>query len=135
MKVKIRVKTEVKPTEDEEKVKKALKNIISAENIELIEEDNRRILIVEGEKMELLSKLREILIRRRILSAARAILKKSITAENSVTFYLNKQAAYMGQVSFCEEKGESPLGPITVEIICDNSRDLEKIINWLTSED
>lgn len=135
MKVKIKIKTEVKPTEDEEKVKKALKNIINAENIELIEEDNRRILIVEGEKIELLSKFREILIRRRILSAARAILKKSITAENSVTFYLNKQAAYMGQVSFCEEEGESPLGPITVEIICDNSRDLEKVINWLTSED
>ncbi|MEM2136378.1 MAG: RNA-binding domain-containing protein [Candidatus Methanomethylicia archaeon] len=128
--MKIRVKTEVRPTEDENKVKKALLNIFVSEKVELIEEDGKRILVSEEKNIESLSKLREMLRKRRILSAAKAVLKRSIT-EDRMVFYLNKQAAYMGQISFCEKEGESPLGPITVEIVCEK---INEVIDWLTSE-
>jgi len=48
--------------------------------------------------------------------------------ENSITFYLNKQVAYAGHVSFCQPVAESPLGPIKVQILCDKPKDL---IDWL----
>jgi predicted RNA binding protein with dsRBD fold (UPF0201 family) len=47
---------------------------------------------------------------------------------NSTWFYLNKQAAFVGIVSICEEESESPLGPIKVTL---RSSDLESVINWL----
>jgi predicted RNA binding protein with dsRBD fold (UPF0201 family) len=49
--------------------------------------------------------------------------------DNSIIFYLNKQAAYMNHISFSSQTGESPLGVIRVEIKSDNAKEL---INWLT---
>jgi predicted RNA binding protein with dsRBD fold (UPF0201 family) len=48
--------------------------------------------------------------------------------EASVTFYLNKQVAYAGHVSFSQQTAESPLGPINVKISCGN---LQKLVDWL----
>lgn len=50
-------------------------------------------------------------------------------SNHSIIVYLNKQVAYVGHVSFSAPQGESPLGPIRVQI--DASDSLE-IINWLT---
>ncbi|MCS7097053.1 MAG: hypothetical protein NZ926_01015 [Candidatus Methanomethylicia archaeon] len=135
MVVKVIVSVEVKPTENEEKVKKTLLNILNV-NVEKIKlrEDDKVTLIVEGGGFELLLKFREVIRRRRILSAAKAILKQSIIDGNKIIFYLNKQAAYMGQVSFCQRDGESPLGPITIEVICENEKEVNEFINWLTSQ-
>ncbi|MEM3766442.1 MAG: hypothetical protein QXU46_05395, partial [Candidatus Bathyarchaeia archaeon] len=49
-------------------------------------------------------------------------------SENNITFYLNKQVAYAGHVSFSKAVAESPLGPIKVQIECGNPRQL---IDWL----
>lgn len=46
-----------------------------------------------------------------------------------IVTFLNKQVAFAGHVSFCEPVGESPLGPIRVEI---ESEDLIGMIDWLT---
>jgi uncharacterized protein len=45
-----------------------------------------------------------------------------------MTFFLNKQAAYAGHVSFSAPEGESPLGPIQVMIETDH---MEELIDWL----
>jgi hypothetical protein len=75
-----------------------------------------------------LSKFYNLLGQERILNAARAILLKGIDG-NKITFYLNKQVAYVEHISFCEPLGESPLGPIRVEITCDDTREL---VDWLS---
>jgi predicted RNA binding protein with dsRBD fold (UPF0201 family) len=62
---------------------------------------------------------------------ARKILLKSVMDENHLRFYLNKQAAFMGVVHFCESKSESPLGPITVEI---QSDDVKSVIDYVTGQ-
>ncbi|MEJ2127090.1 MAG: RNA-binding domain-containing protein, partial [Candidatus Bathyarchaeota archaeon] len=77
--------------------------------------------------LEGLTKLSNLLKREQILAAARKVLRSSIT-NSSITFYLNKQVAYAGHVSFCQQSGESPLGPITVKIDCE---DPKKLIDWL----
>ena len=83
---------------------------------------------VEGDNLSCLEKFRLVLQRDRIRAAARAVLSRGIEQDRIVAF-LNKQVAYAGHVSFCEPEGESPLGPIRLEV---ESEDLMGIIEWLT---
>jgi hypothetical protein len=48
-----------------------------------------------------------------------------------ISFYLNKQVAFSGHVSFSEETAESPLGPIKVNVETDNP---EQLIDWLAEK-
>jgi len=49
---------------------------------------------------------------------------------NEVVINANKQAAYVGILSFAMGEVESPLGPITIRIRTSNPQHL---ITWLTS--
>ena len=77
-----------------------------------------------------LTRLKNLLRRERIRAAARAVLLSGID-RNTVSFCLNKQVAYVGHLSFCQEEAESPLGPIKVKIESENPR---RLIDWLISE-
>jgi predicted RNA binding protein with dsRBD fold (UPF0201 family) len=50
---------------------------------------------------------------------------------NRIVFFLNKQAAYAGHVSFSAPEGESPLGPIQVIL---ETEDPEQLIDWLAGK-
>jgi predicted RNA binding protein with dsRBD fold (UPF0201 family) len=50
---------------------------------------------------------------------------------NQLVFYLNKQAAYAGHVSFSAPDGESPLGPIQVIVETGNP---DQLIDWLAGK-
>ena len=66
----------------------------------------------------------------RIRDAARRFLFKSIRG-NMISFFLNKQVAFAGHISFSEETAESPLGPIRVNIETD---DTEQLVEWLAEK-
>jgi uncharacterized protein len=68
-----------------------------------------------------------ILQRDRIRAAARSVLRRSIEG-NRIVFFLNKQAAHAGHVSFSSPEGESPLGPIQVIL---ETEEPEHVIDWL----
>ena len=85
------------------------------------------LLTAEIKGLDGLTKLQNLLRRERIRAAARGVLFEGLR-ENSITFYLNKQVAFVGHLSFSEPVGESPLGPIKIEIHCDNPKEL---IDWL----
>ena len=119
--------TEVRPTEDPEKVKKAVTNILRGEvNYRSIDDWSGKV-IIEGDQTSL-EGLRMIIQRDRIRAAARSVLRRSIEG-NRIAFFLNKQAAHAGHVSFSEPEGESPLGPIQVILETENP---EQLIDWLT---
>lgn len=125
--VQIRVEAEVNPTEDFEKVQTAVENMFGPLDFEVKEKTWGQLLTARITGIQGLTKLSNLLKREQILTAARKVLRKSID-NNSVTFYLNKQVAFAGHVSFCQQSGESPLGPITVKIDCE---DPKKLVNWL----
>ena len=125
--IKIRVRVEVNLTEDLEKVKRAVENVFSMAEFEVKPGQKRSLLIAKAKGIEGLSKLYNLLRRERIRDAARRVLFKGLR-KNSITFYLNKQVAYAGHVSFCQPVAESPLGPVKVQITCDNPKEL---IEWL----
>jgi predicted RNA binding protein with dsRBD fold (UPF0201 family) len=118
----------VYPTEDEEKVKQAIKNIFP--EIKLFKIDGKPATLKSEEKeLKVLENFKNLLKQEKIRDAAKAILLSSIQ-ENELIFYLNKQVAFSNHISFCQPEGESPLGPILIKISCENPKDL---INWLTS--
>ena len=49
-------------------------------------------------------------------------------SDNTTWFYLNKQAAFVNVVAFCDEANESPLGPIKIIL---ESNDIEKTIQTI----
>jgi len=126
-KIRVTVEAEVNPTEDLEKVRTAIHKVLGELQLEVIEEKDEKRLIGKTEGLEALSKFQELLRREQIRDAARTVLFKGLQG-NTVTFYLNKQVAYVGHLSFSQPSGESPLGPIRVEIQCDKPREL---IEWL----
>lgn len=127
-KARLRIEVEVNPTEDSEKVRKAVENIFGAVQLETKPLHRGSLLVARAEGAEAFTKFYNLLRRERIRDAARAVLFKGLKG-NRVTFYLNKQAAFSGHISFSEATGESPLGPIKTEIECDDPKEL---IDWLT---
>ncbi|MEM4643625.1 MAG: hypothetical protein QXY51_03225, partial [Candidatus Bathyarchaeia archaeon] len=72
------------------------------------------------------SKIRD----RQVVSAVRRLLLLN-KVNSSTKLMLNRQVAYIGNIVVCEEEGESPLGPIFVEI---ESPQIDNVIEWLAGE-
>ena len=121
------MEVEVNPTEDQEKVKRAVENIFGSVEFEVKTKDWGSLLIAKNKGIDGLTKLYNLLRRERIRDAARGVLFAGL-GEKSIVFYLNKQVAYAGHISFSKPTAESPLGPIEVQIRCENPREL---IEWL----
>jgi len=126
-KITVRVEADVNPTEDPDKVRISILKVMGDLQLETVEEGGTYRLIGEGEGAESLAKFQELLRRERILDAARKVLFKGLHGD-TVIFYLNRQVAYVGHISFSQNVGESPLGPIKVEVQCEEPR---MVIEWL----
>ena len=119
----------MRPSEDIDKVKMAMEKVLSG-RIEVRDAGQNRYLIrLSSDERASLAKLKMIIQRDRIRSAARAVLYRGTHGE-VLEVFLNKQVAFAGHVSFTEPEGESPLGPIKLVIRSDK---LGEIVDWLTS--
>ncbi|MCF2144188.1 MAG: hypothetical protein K9W42_10845 [Candidatus Heimdallarchaeota archaeon] len=127
MPFKIRAITRHYPTEDPKKIRKALTALLEGK-VEQESHGEDHFLYVERTDYKALDKLHEMIRKQKILDVARKALRNG-RVENSTVFFLNKQAAFTGKINFCDEFGESPLGPIRIEIEDDN---LSELIDWLT---
>lgn len=130
-KMQILIKTPLHPTEDKLKVVRCLTNIITKHSdIREMETEDGEFLIVESKEKGFLGIIREKLRKERILDTARKILSRNKRADG-LTFYLNKQAAYVGRVHFVSDPtNEDFLGPIIVTITTENP---DELIQWITS--
>jgi len=126
-KIIVKVYADVNPTEDPDKVRVAIERVLGGIPLEIMQDGERKRLVGKSEGPEALSRFYDLLRREQILDAARKVLFNGIQG-NTVYFYLNKQVAYVGHISFSQSVGESPLGPICVEIKSDNPH---AVIDWL----
>ncbi|MBS7621436.1 hypothetical protein KEJ32_04925 [Candidatus Bathyarchaeota archaeon] len=125
--VEVHVEVEISPTESEEKVRRAVENIFGGLPFQIKPLRKGSLLTADAKGVESLTKLYNLLRRERIRDAARGALFEGLNGK-TITFYLNKQVAFVGHVSFSKAVAESPLGPIKVQIKCDDPRQL---IDWL----
>ncbi len=113
-------------SESVDKIKTAIANIfpdcmINYENFSLR---------ATSQNISSLDVLRESIQSRHQQKTYRRTLEKHLD-EDSVWFYLNKQAAFAKKVALCGDADESPLGPITVTI---TSRYIKQIIEWIAGQ-
>jgi len=122
----IEVVAEVRDTEDEGKVILAVRNLVDLP-LRIIERKDGRFIVGSCNSHTCLTKLRELIRNQEIEDTTHMILTRSIN-ESGIEFRVNKQAAYVGVLSFVTEGSESPLGPIIIRIRGD---DIRGIIDWL----
>ena len=128
--VTVHVEAEINPTENEDKVKTAVANVLGNASVTVKPTGKACTLTAEANGQDSLFKLRSTLRTDRIRDAARKAFFGSLRG-NTISFCLNKQVAFAGHISFSEETAESPLGPIRVTIKSDNPREL---IEWLAEK-
>ena len=127
--LRLHIEAEINPTESEQKVKEAVENMFGPMNIQVKPQHKGSLLLADARGQEALTKLRNLLQREHIRAAARPVLLHGLETK-SLNFSLNKQVAFAGHVSFSTEPSESPLGPIKVEIKCEDPR---QVIEYLTT--
>ena len=130
MEVTVFAQTEVYPTENEENVKAALNNVFDNAATTIKPSLKGSTLTATAKGQDSLIKLRNMFHNDRIRDAARRLLFKSIRG-NMISFCLNKQVAFAGHVSFSEETGESPLGPIKISIEAEYP---QQLVEWLAEK-
>jgi len=121
------VEADVLPTEDMSRVERAIKNLFPHVELKAIESPERTKTAGHTQGLEVLSVFRDLLRKERIRTAAKSVLYSSLSGSR-LQVCLNKQAAYAGHVSFAVDPRDSPLGPITITVECEQ---LQNLIEWL----
>jgi len=115
------------PSEDPNKVKFAVENILSNCSIKI----EKFSIKARSDDLHSLEKIQENIISMRSQRIYRRTLEKNLDY-NSTWFYLNKQAAFAERIAICEKSDESPLGPIKLIL---TSTNIDKIIDWIIEEE
>ena len=116
----------MRPTESLERVLGAVRRLIDIEDYSVEEAGNVKVLVATS-SLRGLERLHRLLREQRILDAARSVLRRG-RQQGRIVFYLHKQAATVGKVSFVGGDQESPLGAIRVTI---EYPDPDRVIDWL----
>ena len=120
---KIEIFASFNPSEDPKKIETAILNIFPNTKIKI---DNFSITS-NSKDLHSLEKIYDTIHSNQSQKIYKRQFEKNLE-NNSTWFYLNKQAAFVGTITLCEEAEESPLGPIKVIL---TSSSIDKIIDWL----
>ena len=123
---KISVYCNINESEDVNKVKTAISNILT----DMDETTDDSSFVANSSNYESLTKIYEAMRTRKTKTVYRRHLMRNMT-EDSTWFYLNKQAAFANAIVLCDDESESPLGPITIVL---HSKNIEDVIDWLVSD-
>ncbi|MFB0560408.1 MAG: RNA-binding domain-containing protein [Candidatus Lokiarchaeia archaeon] len=122
----LEIETPLYPTESREKVEKALKTIVDIPYT-LMEEDGQKVLHGKAQGLGAVSKIYQRLRDQLIVESARKLMRRNII-DDTLTFYIHKQAAFMGKIHFCLPDAESPMGSIRISI---RSTNIEELVDWV----
>ncbi len=120
---KVSIGCAIYPSEDETKIKQALGNIFPELNLE----QKNHSLHASSNNLHCLEKIYQDIQNKQSQRSFSRQFRKNMY-DNSLWFYLNKQAAFAGVIALCERDDESPLGPIKISI---QSAQTDRIIEWL----
>ena len=127
MNVETEIYSPIFETEDQELVEQALRNVVPLSTYSIKNILGQKHLYGRSKDKDALNEIFRKIREQRILDAGRKSLRREIK-ENTVKFWVQKQAAKVGKINFCQPIGESPLGTITVNI---TSSQIEQLIDWL----
>lgn len=123
---KIEAYAAVNPSEDPEKVKLAVSQVLLDTDYQYKEGSIK----ATSNNLDCLLKIQESIKKHRTNRVYRRQMRFN-TKGDTTWFYLNKQAAFVDVIAICEEAEESAMGPIKIIL---HSKDIEKIVDWLAPE-
>jgi predicted RNA binding protein with dsRBD fold (UPF0201 family) len=123
---KIEAYAAVNPSEDPEKVKLAVSQVLLDTGYQYKEGSIK----ATSNNLDCLLGIQENIKKHRTSRVYRRQMRFN-TKGDTTWFYLNKQAAFVNVIAICEEAEESAMGPIKIIL---HSKDLEKIVDWLAPE-
>ncbi len=126
IKCKIEILCPINPSEDSEKIKKAISNVFPSTTIK----SEIFSIVAQSKDLNSLEKIYETIHSHQSQNIYRSNLEKNLK-DDSTWFYLNKQAAFVEKIAICEKSDESPLGPIKVILTSPN---IDGIIDWMIFE-
>jgi len=116
----------VSPSEDPEKVLRAMLKVLADGNLE--EERSTKRILVRSDEASCLTGVRDQLRDRSVRAAAFRLATRARRGDETVLM-LNRQAASEGLVVLCGDESESPLGPFFLKLASDR---LDELLGWLT---
>lgn len=123
---KIELFTSINPSEDPNKIERAILNILPNSEIQI----EKFSIIAKSKNLSSMEKIHESIHSGRSQRVLQRQLEKHLD-KDSTWFYLNKQAAFVEKVVLCDEADESPLGPLKIVI---SSSNIDRIIDSLVLE-
>ncbi len=121
--MKLYISARVNPSEDPEKVKKAIINLTDPKDEIKVEMMQDIIKVEAGEPT--LKKLLQAIKDKDMTYLMLRLLNENKKGDRFFLM-LNKQAAFISRVVMCDDPQESPLGPITIEL---DNESIKYIIN------
>jgi len=123
--VKLYISARVNPSEDPEKVKKAIINLTDPKDEIKVEMMQDIIKVEAGEHT--LKKLLQAIKDKDMTYLMLRLLNENKKGDRFFLM-LNKQAAFVSRVVMCDDPQESPLGPITIEF---DNESIKYVINGI----
>ena len=120
---KIEMLSQINPSEDPSKIKKAIANIFP---YSIIKKENYEI-IAKSKELRSFEKIYETIHTNHSQKTYSRSLENNLK-DDTTWFLLNKQAAFVEKIVICDEAEESPLGPIFVTLTSSN---IDEIIDWI----
>lgn len=130
----ISIRSPVYPTEDIEKVRRAIETLLGRIPLEIIECENHTELVSSNITQDNLISIRRLIHEKRILDATRICLLKNYNdLEATTDLFLDKQAAFIGKIRLIDNNTESPpLGSIEVQIAFKTQFQFEEFLDWFS---
>ncbi|UOY10174.1 RNA-binding domain-containing protein [Methanonatronarchaeum sp. AMET6-2] len=125
----VEIETPIYPTENQEKISEMMKTLFPSIEIEIHEDEGKKLLKAYGDKKSL-EKLRERIWEQKILDTSRSVLTRN-RENNETEFSINKQTAVVNKINF---KESDILGTIDIKIKEEAPEELDKTIDWIAPE-
>ena len=122
----------IHPTEDAQKIEKAIENILGSIKISSTEFEEFTEIYSPDVNKESFATLRQLVHDKRILGAVRVRLLKNLDEFTTFIFF-DKQAAYTGKIRLIDNVNEDPpLGSIEIKYEFTSESEFEEFLDWFS---
>ena len=126
----ITVRCPIFPTEDLDRVRRAISILFTENDDRHKEQDEMQELILVSSKRDTLEELRQLIHDLRIIDAVRSRINSNWNGVETLIRF-DKQAAYTGKLRLVDDSEENPpLGCIEVYVEFDTEEKFEKFVTW-----
>ncbi|MHA2025001.1 MAG: RNA-binding domain-containing protein [Candidatus Thorarchaeota archaeon] len=128
----ILIRCTVNPTEDTQKIERALENIIGPQKFTREDHSEMSELVFSDSEQESLGLVRQTVHEERIIDAARKRLLLNWNG-TSTQIHFDKQSAAIGKLRVIDDStGVPPLGTIEIVLVFENETQFEEFLHWFT---